>query len=376
MNRVFFLAVFIVFICAAGCRKDYPAASNDAPVFYFKGSVSNIPFNLQAGVNNYYMYSSYLQDADHVYNFLGELKPTNCVHCNSRIKFQINNDTVSSALRNTSLTAGYYSFLGVDTILGTPTQFPVNFISSPSSIDSVLSYSWNFGDGATSALDAPIHTYSHPGYYNTCLTINYANNCSSSICNQVKVGVPDAACSVSLISSVISGNNISFSSSQISTTPYTYIIDFGDGIILNGSSSNSFISTHTYVNSGIYKVSLQITGSDGCTSKVFKNVATQGFAGCFTNFDFAVQFPNANLLSLSNVVITWTDNSGVVYYSNTDTQPNDSYFQIISTENYSNNENNQPVKKLHVKFKCSLFQNNGPSLQMANGDAVIAVSYQ
>ena len=380
MNRLVLLFTLII-ISIIGCRKDYPVSSNGTPVFYFNGTVNNASANIQAGVNNYYMYSSFSQDINHVYNFFGELKPTNCNYCNNKIKFQINDYIVSSlggaTQINTSLIPGYYPIQSNDSIQpGTPTEYVVNFTSIPSLNGSVASYSWDFGDGKTDPTANPAHTYSHPGYYNVCLNIIYSNACTGSICSQVKVGVPDAACSITLADSLI-GNTISLSSPGTGSPPYTYTVDYGDGNIMSGISGAGFTGTHTYANGGIYKVSLQLTDSSHCTSIVSKNVSTGGFiGGCLTNFDFSVQGPNANLFSLSNVIIKWTNNSGSVYASNATFQPNDSYFQIVSVENYLNNENNQTTKKLHVKLKCVLFNvTNSVSIPIT-GDAVIAVSYR
>ncbi|MFA6923740.1 MAG: PKD domain-containing protein [Bacteroidales bacterium] len=49
-----------------------------------------------------------------------------------------------------------------------------------------FSYLWDFGDGSTSTLQYPSHTYATPGHYNICLTITDANGCSSSTCETTK----------------------------------------------------------------------------------------------------------------------------------------------------------------------------------------------
>ena len=83
----------------------------------------------------------------------------------------------------------------------------------------------------------------------------------------------------------------------------------------------------------------------------------------------------SNPSAFSNVTIKWTDNAGTTYTSNDSGQTNDSYFRIVSVEDYLNNKNNQLTKKLHVNFKCKVF-NGTNSRQIDNGEAVIAVSYK
>ncbi len=46
-----------------------------------------------------------------------------------------------------------------------------------------LSYLWQFGDGNASNLQYPSHTYSAPGHYNVCLTVNNGVGCSNTYCD-------------------------------------------------------------------------------------------------------------------------------------------------------------------------------------------------
>ena len=371
---IFFQMVFAFFFISS-CKKDYPVASNGTPVFYFNGTVGGSPVNLQAGINSYYMYSSYIQDSSNIYHFLGDLKQTNCTNCTNRIQFQINDYKISalssSAVIDSSLMIGYYP---IQVLSGTSTQYSVNFTALPyDSSATASSYSWNFGDGATSISANPTHIYSHPGNYNVCLTISYTNSCTSNICNQVRVGVPNSTFSVRINSSS-AGNTVTLSSVVIGgTPPFSYSWNLGDG---NTSTLQNVV--HTYSTANSYQACLQVTDANGNIANSCNDIATQGFQGCTTNFNFlpdTVGIPNPQ--ALSNVTITWTDNSGVIYTSNSNNvpQPSDSYFQIISEENYLKNLSNQSTKKLHVKFKCLVF-NGSNSRQISNGDAVIAVAYK
>lgn len=374
MKRLFFLIAF-VFICSVGCKKDFPVASVETPVFYFNAVVNGTNVDIKAGVNDYYMYSSFFHDTNDVYNFFAELKQNNCTNCYNKIKFQINDDTVSpstgNSQANTSLSTNYYSIQLDSAQTGTSTEYDV-FFSDSDSLNTTVD-SWDFGDGTfETGTFSTTHTYTHPGIYNTCLTIsdNNGSSCTSSICNQIKIAVPETACEVSIVDSIVSGNIISFTAAG-NGTPSTYLWDFGDG-----TTSNLNPVLHTFSTVGVYKVCLQTIDFNGCTANACKNISTSGFVGCLADFNFSVlSTQHQNPFSLSNVIITWTDNSGLVYTSNTIAQPSDSYFQIVSVENYLNNENNQLTKKLHVKLKCKLFNGSSP-IQIDNGDAVIAVSYK
>lgn len=57
-------------------------------------------------------------------------------------------------------------------------------------------YSWDFGDGNTSALQSPVHIYTAAGTYTVCLTATAANGCQDEHCTQITVnslGNPDFA---------------------------------------------------------------------------------------------------------------------------------------------------------------------------------------
>jgi PKD repeat protein len=58
-----------------------------------------------------------------------------------------------------------------------------------------FSYLWNFGDGETSTLQYPVHSYSVAGHYKICLTVTDATGCVSSSCDSTyrksSVGIID-----------------------------------------------------------------------------------------------------------------------------------------------------------------------------------------
>lgn len=375
-SHMFSLIGFSVFISIlSGCKKDYPVASNGNPVFYFSGNIDGSPVSLKAGVNDYYMYSSYVQDSSsNVYGFLGDLKQTNCTNCNNRIQFRLNDFRVSlpgaSVSIDSSLLSGYYPF---QILGGVPILHSVNFTAVPSvdSSSTPSSYLWNFGDGTTSSIANPKHVFARPGDYNVCLTINYSNSPASSICNIVNVGVPNSTFYASIQSSV-AVNTMQFTGVVTGgTPPFNYSWDFGDG-----NTSTLQNGTHFYSSANIYKVCLQVKDANGYITNSCSNISTQNFPGCITNFNFKPDTLGvSNPFAFSNVTILWTDNSGIAYTSNNSSQPTTSYFQIISVENYIKNQNNQSTKKLHVKFKCTVYNGNNTHI-IDNGDAVIAVSYK
>jgi PKD repeat protein len=62
----------------------------------------------------------------------------------------------------------------------------VKFSRSNDSVN-VVSYLWDFGDGNSSVLGEPTHSYNQPGTYIACLTVTTDNNCMSTFCDTIVI---------------------------------------------------------------------------------------------------------------------------------------------------------------------------------------------
>lgn len=70
---------------------------------------------------------------------------------------------------------------------GSTVHFFNNNSGTPSS--TTMIYTWDFGDGNTSALVNPTHTYTAPGTYSVCLTVHDSlNNCYDQYCTPILTG--------------------------------------------------------------------------------------------------------------------------------------------------------------------------------------------
>ena len=391
MKKVrFIFSLLLTTLFALSCKKEHaPTSIIATPEFYFNGLVGGVTTTLDAGVNNCYMYSSYSQDTNNVYNFIGDLKQTTS-NLNS-IQIQINNYRVSAlnapVAIDSALIPTNYPYLipgtGTTTTTSTVTVYNVQFNSSYAN-GTAQTYNWNFGDNTTSNLANPMHTYTQLGYYNVCLSITGSNSCTSSICDSVNLSSPTAySCRTAISSTLIpSTTGVNFGSTTTGFTPHLYSWNFGDG-----TTNQTGIDTlsHYYNSPGTYLVSLRVTDSIGHTAIAKYNVTTANAPlTCLANYSVStIQTatttgvnPNIFTPGLGSVVVTWTDASGNVYTSKNASQPAGSSFQIISVDNYPNNTNNQRTKKLHIKFSCWVYNSTHSPVLITNADAVIAVAYK
>lgn len=150
------------------------------------------------------------------------------------------------------------NFTSADTIKCEP-PLTVNFQDQSTN---AVSWQWNFGDGSTSTLQNPSHTYNNYGNYPITLLVTNSFGCTDSITksNFIKIrqaiisipSLPGHGCIPFTISPVANINSLDVVTS--------YLWNFGDG-----GTSNLATPTHTYIAQGTYTVSLIITTSTGCT---------------------------------------------------------------------------------------------------------------
>jgi PKD repeat protein len=121
-----------------------------------------------------------------------------------------------------------------------------------------LAYTWNFGDGNSSSLENPTHTYAQAGTYT--ITLSVSNDCGTVETTQTVtlVVAPQAAMSISA-----AGGCAPLSVQYVASPQgagYQYRWQFPGGSPASGSDS---VMTVTYATAGSYSVSLIISNAAG-----------------------------------------------------------------------------------------------------------------
>jgi PKD repeat protein len=141
----------------------------------------------------------------------------------------------------------------------TPSGTELNYAFSDNSSPGTTSWFWDFGDGNTSTMQNPSHTYAMPGMYTVCLIASNACGADTS-CTPITV---TCTAPVSAFADSIDGLNFFFTD-QSTNAPTSWFWDFGDG-----NSSTLQNPNHSYAMPGLYTVCLisaSICGSDtSCT---------------------------------------------------------------------------------------------------------------
>ncbi|MFZ4401018.1 MAG: PKD domain-containing protein [Bacteroidales bacterium] len=241
---------------------------------YYSFSVTNIP---TIGTTiNFYIYTYDCNGVPHS-SLITNANPQNVVNfaiCNG------GTSTSCNAMFNPVFTNGHtINFQDLST--GSPT-----------------SWFWNFGDGITSTLQNPTHSYNINGSVVICLTIT-SNNCTSTYCDSVYIqGGTTNTCNAAFTfypDSLAGLNAIHFMNN--STTTYTnyqvvYLWNFGDG-----TTSTQQNPIHAFVAnpSGGYNVCLTMKVLNSAATVLcentycsFVNTATSGTA-CQNSFTYTHQ---------------------------------------------------------------------------------------
>ena len=145
---------------------------------------------------------------------------------------------------------------------GMPVAFDGSASSDPDG--TVVSYSWDFGDGSTGSGATPTHTYAADGNYTVTLTVTDDAGDSASATTAATIGAVGNQPPVSDPNGPYSGTvgvPVAFDGSASSDpdgTVVSYSWDFGDG-----SKGSGAIPTHTYAADGNYTVTLTVTDDAG-----------------------------------------------------------------------------------------------------------------
>ncbi|MDP4281791.1 MAG: PKD domain-containing protein [Bacteroidota bacterium] len=204
-------------------------------------------------------------------------------------------------------------------------------------VDSISSWSWNFGDGSPASTD-PVttsHLYSSPGTYTATLTVVDFHGCINQISHTVKVN-PLPIPQFTWNTPVCSSDAVHFTDQSTVPSAYTgyiakWLWDFGDGTTQTIIIPNSPNVSHTFIGGALtHTVRLTVWTSDSCTQYIEKTVTS--VPSPVANFEYStvscekrsIQFTDLSQTNGGGAISVWTWNfddpgSGV---NNSSTIPN------------------------------------------------------
>ena len=257
-------------------KDDYIIVTEAAPVADFSGSPrsGNAPFAVTFTDNSSGSITSRLWD----FGDGSTSTSTNPSHTYSNTgTFTVKLTVTGPGGSNTKTRSGYISVTNAAPAAdfsGSPLSgnAPLAVTFTDNSSGSITSRLWDFGDGSTSTLTNPRHTYSNTGTFTVKLTVTGPGG-SNTKTRSGYVSVTNAGPVADFSGSPTSGSaplTVTFTDNS-SGSITSRLWDFGDG-----STSTSTNPNHTYSSNGIYTVKLTITGPGGSHTETKQNYINVG----------------------------------------------------------------------------------------------------
>jgi len=278
-NSYFLQANFVVCdsIPVQACQASFYAYrdSSNNHMFYFEdyssGNPTNWYWNFGDSTTGTGQYPTHTYLANGFYNVCLTISGDSCqsTYCSD---VTVGNDTT-----NTGCHASFYAYS--DSSINQRTYY---FVNTSDTIG--MSYFWSFGDGTSSYIRNPEHTFPSSGTYDVCLTIS-GNSCQNSFCTVVAIGQDTTVTGCQAYFYAFpdsSANQLTYYFDDYSTgNPANWYWSFGDGTTGTGQ-----YPMHTYSSKGSYDVCLTISG-DSCQSSYCSYITVGGdttYYGCQAYF--------------------------------------------------------------------------------------------
>jgi gliding motility-associated-like protein len=136
-------------------------------------------------------------------------------------------------------------------------------------------WTWDFGDGSSSSLQNPSHTYIVQGSFSVTLRVKNSLGCFKfqNKPNYINtLGGTLSSFSIGSSTSCGAPATVSFINNSTGTGALSYLWNFGDGV-----TATQITPTHVYANAGSYTVTLITTNNAGCSDTLVKqNIVNVG----------------------------------------------------------------------------------------------------
>jgi PKD repeat protein len=167
------------------------------------------------------------------------------------------------------------SFTYQKACFGDPTLFTPVLVAPAAPADSLIRFSWDFGDAQSaqnsSALKSPSHTFTQPGFYSVSFNTTDEFGCTASKILSLKVNALPVASFTHTPGSCDS--TVTFTSTSIDTVSAitTLYWSYGDGI-LDTITAPMGTTLHKYAAPGNYLATLIVEDANGCRATVTDSV--------------------------------------------------------------------------------------------------------
>jgi len=179
--------------------------------------------------------------------------------------------------------------------------------------DPITMWDWNFGDGTSSTVEDPVHSYNNPGIYMVTLTVSTTGGCTSNNLSTPLIitayPIPTAAFSENSTNLNLPFDELILNNQSIGANTYNW--NFGDG-----GTSTQFNPHYFYTLIGVFQVQLISMSQFGCIDTAFAEITTNAdviFPNVFTPNPDGAPGGSYDINNLNNDIF-FPYTSGVIEY--------------------------------------------------------------
>ncbi len=187
----------------------------------------------------------------------------------------------------------------------------VNFTNTSTSTDVINSIKWNFGDGNTTSLNNPTHTYNLNGNIIPSLIVTTVHGCVDTVLSSLPIKImPTPQARTSQTPNGCAGVIVTFTGALAvpDTSNLSWNWNFGNGTISNLKNP----TPQTYNVAGVYPVQLIVANSIGCADTVNTSVEAYAFPNVNASIDtFVCKGKGVNLNVTGANTYNWSPSIGL-----------------------------------------------------------------
>jgi hypothetical protein len=374
------LILAITLLLQLGCDPiELPPPVEGEPVFNLSGTVGDEPFEVNAGQEDYFMFTDAYPAGNDGYTAEGRLSKIDCpFNCapNWQITFSDSSINTLEAL----LSTGLVSYQSPDSsIIDTAYHFNLEARHEHTGGESVLQHSWYVDDSLTTIGNSLTWAAQVGSSYNIKLETLSTDSCYSYTEQTLTLNqqAEDESCSVAfeIDSTLLDSAIIATYLASVGELPVSLLWQ------VQGAIQGQGTTVTVLPNNIPFTLCLNATYADGCQAETCQTVQpAQAFLPptfC-RNEIISTLSTDTNTITIpglaGGVTIQYEPTEGELYDSNLSAQPADAYFRILEVEPFENNSTGQATLKLRVEFLCQLFAPDGTPWQMVQAEGVIAVA--
>ncbi|MEL6925513.1 MAG: hypothetical protein AAFO94_15820 [Bacteroidota bacterium] len=398
MNKPSRFIFLLLLLAALSCKKEeLPGSGGNVgtPTFVLNNSVDGSAMDLAAGMEDYYMFTEFNEDADTILTFVGTLKKENCAQdCGSQLRVEIRDyqktPDRSDFRLNQALRCGTYKYRDLTSpfVPGSPNGFEQNNLYqvnlyADTDIEGPIQYTWTYRDHFTSGMaknmpDPVINVLLKPfgsnldDVFGLEVEDEEGNKCYRE--HSKIIGRDYELCYADFTAKRLSNGNV-----KLEAQVEGGLDPFG----FEWSTGETTQSIEVPAEDNTYELSI-LSGTDRCSNLIRKTIKMSGndvkTVTCSFNWDDDNNSWNKyRLLSggkfqFSTVILVYTDEDGTVYRSDLNAQSDNSSFEVLGVEPFNLNENGEKTVKLDIRYTADVFDIDG-NRKTISGDGTIAVAY-